>query len=568
MDRKIVWPGAVPLETDILGTNLNAMIGLGRLALDLLGSTTLVSGLACTAQSPASMSVNIGAGAIYALQNVDNTAYSSLSANTTDQILKQGILKTSDAVSLAMTAPTTPGYSVIYLIQAAYSEPDTDTVVLPFYNTSNPAVPYSGPSNTGASSATTRAGKVNVNAKAGVAAASPTAPATDAGFVPLYYVTIAYGATAINTGNIAVAPGAPFITNTLTALAPKASPAFTGTPTAPTPASGDSSTKLATTAFVQSALTSNGGFIVDTGTVNAMVATTSSPPASLTTGTQVNVMAANTNTGNVTFNFAGFGAIAVKNEGAQIKPGQIVAGGIYTLIYDATQWQLLAAGLDAAATTAQAGIVALAANSDVVAGTDAAKAVTSQGVAKAVQSGGYNYAVDSGAVNAAIVTLTPAPAAYTAGLVVEVKIGTTNTGATTINVNGLGAKAIQSNGAALVAGQLVAGQVYSLVYDGTNFQLQTTSAPTIVAFSFSGTGGYIQWSNGFKIQVQQITVTTSTSQTFSYGSAFNTGSFAWINGDDASADVSVYVSGSTASGATVHSTLASSATCTLFSIGY
>lgn len=34
-------------------------------------------------------------------------------------------------------------------------------------------------------------------------------------------------------------------------LAPKASPAFTGTPTAPTPANGDNSTKIATTAFVK-----------------------------------------------------------------------------------------------------------------------------------------------------------------------------------------------------------------------------------------------------------------------------------------------------------------------------
>ena len=34
-------------------------------------------------------------------------------------------------------------------------------------------------------------------------------------------------------------------------LAPLASPAFTGTPTAPTPTAGDSSTKVATTAFVQ-----------------------------------------------------------------------------------------------------------------------------------------------------------------------------------------------------------------------------------------------------------------------------------------------------------------------------
>lgn len=40
----------------------------------------------------------------------------------------------------------------------------------------------------------------------------------------------------------------------MTEFAGLASPAFTGTPTAPTQTSGDSSTKLATTAFVQAAL--------------------------------------------------------------------------------------------------------------------------------------------------------------------------------------------------------------------------------------------------------------------------------------------------------------------------
>lgn len=38
-----------------------------------------------------------------------------------------------------------------------------------------------------------------------------------------------------------------------------ASPAFTGTPTAPTPTSGDNSTKVATTAFVQAAVAGGGG---------------------------------------------------------------------------------------------------------------------------------------------------------------------------------------------------------------------------------------------------------------------------------------------------------------------
>lgn len=42
----------------------------------------------------------------------------------------------------------------------------------------------------------------------------------------------------------------------LSVLAPLASPAFTGTPTAPTPAAGDNTTKISTTAFVTAAITS------------------------------------------------------------------------------------------------------------------------------------------------------------------------------------------------------------------------------------------------------------------------------------------------------------------------
>ena len=42
--------------------------------------------------------------------------------------------------------------------------------------------------------------------------------------------------------------------NEISSRAPLASPTFTGTPTAPTPSTGDSSTNIATTAFVKSSL--------------------------------------------------------------------------------------------------------------------------------------------------------------------------------------------------------------------------------------------------------------------------------------------------------------------------
>ena len=58
----------------------------------------------------------------------------------------------------------------------------------------------------------------------------------------------------------------------------------------------------------------------------------------------------------------------------------------------------------------------------------------------------------------------------------------TVTGAATINANGLGGKAVvDNNGAAMHAGALTAGHVYSFAYDGTSFELQSPAADTLYA---------------------------------------------------------------------------------------
>ena len=85
------------------------------------------------------------------------------------------------------------------------------------------------------------------------------------------------------------------------------------------------------------------------------------------------------------------------------------------------------------------------------------------------------YAATSGSANNYTVTLNPAPTSYTDGMCVAVKINTTNTGASTLNVNGLGAKPIKKpNGNDVGAGNLKAGSIYTFRYNATtgNFILQ------------------------------------------------------------------------------------------------
>ncbi|GIO57928.1 hypothetical protein [Paenibacillus cineris] len=89
-----------------------------------------------------------------------------------------------------------------------------------------------------------------------------------------------------------------------------------------------------------------------------------------------------------------------------------------------------------------------------------------------------NYGATTNSSNAYSVTLNPAPTALVEGLRVTVKINVANTGASTLNVNGLGAKAIKkANGNDVVSGNLKANGVYTLIYDGAS------------AFILQGEGG-------------------------------------------------------------------------------
>lgn len=76
------------------------------------------------------------------------------------------------------------------------------------------------------------------------------------------------------------------------------------------------------------------------------------------------------------------------------------------------------------------------------------------------------YYVDSGAADAYVITPSPAYTAYEEGMRVVFRATNANTGASTMNVNSLGAIAIQNADAtALSAGEIVSGGIYELTYD-------------------------------------------------------------------------------------------------------
>ncbi|KAB2773243.1 DUF2793 domain-containing protein [Brucella anthropi] len=118
------------------------------------------------------------------------------------------------------------------------------------------------------------------------------------------------------------------------------------------------------------------------------------------------------------------------------------------------------------------------------------------------QSGKWNYAEAAGTANIITATLNPALIAYTAGLRINIKIASTNTGAVTLNINGLGAKEVVDRvGTSLSAGDLTLGEIVSVIYDGTRFRTVSLSQKSNQLISSSGyvklEGGVIMQWGGF-----------------------------------------------------------------------
>jgi len=103
------------------------------------------------------------------------------------------------------------------------------------------------------------------------------------------------------------------------------------------------------------------------------------------------------------------------------------------------------------------------------------------------------YAADAEASDTYVITLSPVPAAYFAGMMITFKANTANTGACTIDVNELGAKSIKKQlDQSLADGDIKAGQLVALIYDGTNFQMLSQLGAETATLAIGSVGGGAQ----------------------------------------------------------------------------
>ena len=210
MDRMIVYPGAIPLDTDLLNIQRGTLKALGFLAQMCLGGGPLVDGLRCQPTVPSSMQVTVGPGSILASGQVDQSSYGTLPPDTSN-LVKMGI-NTGSAV-FTLTAPTVSGQTINYMIEASFLEQDAVPVVLPYYNAANPAQGLAGQGNDGTAQNTQRLETVALQLKAGAAANTGTqsTPPADPGWVVIAVITVNAGQSTVEATNISVPSGPQFL---------------------------------------------------------------------------------------------------------------------------------------------------------------------------------------------------------------------------------------------------------------------------------------------------------------------------------------------------------------------
>lgn len=125
---------------------------------------------------------------------------------------------------------------------------------------------------------------------------------------------------------------------------------------------------------------------------------------------------------------------------------------------------------------------------------DIATALTDSTSFYASQKQSYAWGgIAGGTANAITITLTPAIAAYAAGMTLRFYSGASaNTTAATLSVNGLAATALQIGGVALTAGQIAANTLYEVVFYNSTFQVFSpasagTANPPVRQTALSGT---------------------------------------------------------------------------------
>lgn len=181
---------------------------------------------------------------------------------------------------------------------------------------------------------------------------------------------------------------------------------------------------------------------------------TASAPAAITAyaaGQRFSFVASATNTGAVTLNINSLGAKDVTKRGTTaLAAGDIASGQVVLVEYDGTRFQMVTAPISQTAATTRA----------------------QYPLASQVQDGALTALSSVSGTDTVTATAPLSMSAYATGQMFSFVSAGANTGAVTLNLNSIGAKAVTKWGTvALDAGDIQSGETCFVIYDGTRFQL-------------------------------------------------------------------------------------------------
>jgi hypothetical protein len=177
---------------------------------------------------------------------------------------------------------------------------------------------------------------------------------------------------------------------------------------------------------------------ISTGSANAQTVSVPATVESYVNGQRITFIAGFTNTGATTLRFNALSSVNIVKgpTPSSLQAGDLLAGQLYSCTYYGGSFYL-----ESTPTPAD------------------------------VQRSRSQVLSSVGGINTIIGALTPALTSYEAGQVFRFKAANASTAAVTLNINDLGAQAVQRYGVALVGGEIQANDMVEVVYDGTQFQL-------------------------------------------------------------------------------------------------
>jgi hypothetical protein len=256
-------------------------------------------------------------------------------------------------------------------------------------------------------------------------------------------------------------------------------------------------------------------FGADAGSTDSYAVTLSPAPSAYVTGQAYRFKANTVNTGAATVDFNGLGAKTIKKAQGGITTdldtNDIRAGQWVDVVYDGTNMQMQSTLGNAPSSGAPTGATYITQTADGTLSAEQALGALATGVLKSTTSTGVVsiatvddisapvFAADAGANDTYSATLSPAISSYVTGTHYRFKANTANTGACTINFNGIGAKTIKKVGGGITTdladNDIRANQWVELVYDGTNMQM-VSQLGNAASASPGGSDKYVQFNDG------------------------------------------------------------------------